>query len=124
MVKQAPPTTAQHTGRTAEAFTCSYLQDQGLTLLARNYRSPFGEIDLVMRDNATLVFIEVRQRRSEEFGTPAETVDTRKQARLRATAAHYLQHRPRESQKPCRFDIVAITDDTRGQRIEWLRDAF
>lgn len=123
-MKQAPSTTTQHTGRAAEAFTCSYLQDRGLALLARNYRSPFGEIDLVMRDNATLVFIEVRQRRSEEFGTPAETVDARKQARLRATAAHYLQQRPQESQKPCRVDIVAITDEPRGQRIEWLRDAF
>lgn len=114
----------QHPGRAAEAFTCSYLQDRGLTLLARNYRSPFGEIDLIMRDGGILVFIEVRQRRSAEYGAPAETVDARKRARLRATAEHYLQHRPRESQKPCRFDIVAITDEPRGQRIEWLRDAF
>jgi len=124
MVRQTPPAAAQHTGRAAEAFACTYLQDRGLLLLARNYRSPFGEIDLVMRDGATLVFVEVRQRRSQQYGTPAETVDTRKQARLRATAERYLQHHPRESQKPCRFDIVAITDDEHDQRIEWLRDAF
>jgi len=123
-VSQTPPPAAHRSGHAAEACACVYLEDRGLALVARNYRSAFGEIDLVMRDGAVLVFVEVRQRRSERYGTPAETVGTRKQARLRATAAHYLQRHSRESQKPCRFDIVAITDDTRGQRIEWLRDAF
>ncbi|HYM47905.1 MAG TPA: YraN family protein, partial [Burkholderiaceae bacterium] len=100
------------------------LEDNGLTLIARNYRSPFGEIDLVMREGEVLVFVEVRRRASERFGTPAETVGRQKQRRLRATAEHYLQQHPRESQKPCRFDILAITDDSHTQRIEWLRDAF
>ncbi len=123
MANRAPFTTT-HTGHAAESAACRHLEDQGLTLLGRNYRSPFGEIDLIMRDDISLVFVEVRQRRSEQFGTPAETVDARKQAKLRATAEYYLQRHPQESQKPCRFDILAITDDARGQRIEWLRDAF
>jgi putative endonuclease len=112
------------TGQAAESAACRHLEEQGLALIARNYRSPFGEIDLVMRDRHALVFVEVRQRRSERYGTPAETVDARKQARLRATAEHYLQQHPRESQNPCRFDIVAILDNPRGRRIEWLRNAF
>jgi putative endonuclease len=111
-------------GHAAETAACRYLESRGLQLIERNYRSPFGEIDLVMRDGETLVFVEVRRRSSEKFGTPAETVGTRKQQRLRATAEHYLQRHPKESQNPCRFDIVAITDDRGAAKIEWLRDAF
>jgi putative endonuclease len=123
MARHGLPATTQ-IGHAAESAACRYLEDQGLILLARNYRSRFGEIDLIMRDQTTLVFVEVRQRRSEAYGTPAETVGVRKQAKLRATAEHYLQQNPQESQKPCRFDIVAITDDTRGQQTQWLRNAF
>ncbi len=114
----------QRVGHAAETFACDYLETRGLTLLERNYRCPFGEIDLVMRDRTTLVFVEVRQRRRADFGTPAETVDARKQTRLRATAEHYLQRHPRESQKPCRFDIVAVLDNEHGQHVDWLQNAF
>jgi len=123
MAARGPSPTTQ-TGHAAESAACTHLEDRGLTFVARNYRSPFGEIDLIMRERLTLVFVEVRQRRSELYGTPAETVDARKQARLRATAEHYLQQHPRESQNACRFDIVAITENARGRKIEWLRDAF
>jgi putative endonuclease len=111
-------------GREAEDRACAHLQRQGLTLATRNYRSPHGEIDLVMRERDTLVFVEVRYRRRADFGTPAETVDARKQARLRATAEHYLQHTPRASKKPCRFDIVAITGDGTDGEFRWLRNVF
>jgi putative endonuclease len=118
-------TTTRDDGLAAERDACRHLEEHGgLELLVRNYRSPHGEIDLVMREPAGLVFVEVRRRRSEYFGTPAETVDARKQAKLRATAEHFLQRHPQESKKPCRFDIVAITDDARGRTIEWLRNAF
>lgn len=73
-----------------------------------------------MRDGGVLVFVEVRYRRSRRFGGPAETVDARKQRRLLAAAADYLQKNP--SVLPCRFDVVAISG---GQdRIEWLKHAF
>jgi putative endonuclease len=65
-------------GAQAEGLACAYLERAGLRLLARNYRCPQGEIDLVMDDRDTLVFVEVRYRRSNAFGTPAETVDRRK----------------------------------------------
>jgi putative endonuclease len=87
--------------------------------IARNHRCRQGEIDLVMRDGDTLVFVEVRYRRGERFGTPAETVDRHKQRRLVAAAGHYLQGHP--SPLPCRFDVVAIGG---GDRIEWLKNAF
>ena len=111
-------------GRKAEELASARLQRQGLRLAARNYRSPFGEIDLVMQERDTLVFVEVRYRSDTTFGAPAETVDRRKQARLRATAEHYLQHTPRASKKACRFDIVAITGDGEDGNFRWLRNVF
>jgi len=111
-------------GRKAEELASTRLQRLGLRLATRNYRSPFGEIDLVMQERDTLVFVEVRYRSNTDFGTPAETVDRRKQARLRATAEHYLQNTPRASKKACRFDIVAITGDGENGNFRWLRDVF
>jgi len=116
--------TGQRDGAAAEALAARHLERAGLTLLGRNYRSPFGEIDLVMQDGATTVFVEVRFRARQDFGLPAETVDARKRSRLRATAEHYLQQHPRASKKPCRFDIVAITRGREGDAVQWLRDAF
>ena len=110
-------------GADAERTAAEHLARAGLRLLARNYRSPRGEIDLVMREGATLVFVEVRYRSRSDYGHAAETVDRRKQARLRATAEHFLQHRSR-CPGPCRFDIVAVTPGSEGPRVEWLRNAF
>lgn len=110
-------------GYAAETAACQHLEGKGLLLIERNYRCSFGEIDLIMRDDETLVFVEVRRRRNVSFGTPAETVGPRKQKRLRASAEHYLQRHATLSQNPCRFDIVAITND-RSADIEWLRNAF
>jgi len=87
--------------------------------LVQNYRCRRGEIDLVMREAGTLVFVEVRFRSSTRFGTPAETVDIRKQRRLAAAAAHYLQRHP--TNLPCRFDVIAVSGTN---QIDWIRDAF
>ena len=89
-----------------------------MRLLERNYRCRRGEIDLVMRDADTLVFVEVRFRASTRYGTPAETVDIRKQRKLAAAAAHYLQYNP--TNRLCRFDVVAVS----GEHIDWIRNAF
>ncbi len=77
-----------------------------------------------MQQERTLVFVEVRSRGREDYGTSAESVDGRKQSKLRATAEHFLQHDRRASNRPCRFDIVAITPSPDGDRVEWLRNAF
>lgn len=107
------------TGAAKESLAADYLERRGLRLIERNHRCRLGEIDLVMRDRDSLVFVEVRYRGSLRFGTPAETVDRRKQRRLIAAAGHWLQANP--SVLPCRFDVVAIS----GQdRIEWLKNAF
>lgn len=119
-----PPGTATPIGRgrDAEARAGRYLAGHGLKLLARNYRCRFGELDLVMQDGETVVFVEVRLRTQSRFGTPAETVAGRKQARLHAAAQHFLQRHPAHSTRPCRFDIVSFTGGDDAP--QWLKDAF
>ena len=105
-------------GRDAEDRACAHLRKHGLRLVERNFRCRGGEIDLIMRDGPTLVFVEVRFRRSDRFGGSAETVDVHKQARLIGAAQLYLQRK--RITAPCRFDVVAIT----GSDLQWVRDAF
>ena len=103
-------------GAQAEQSTAQYLQKQGLKLIVQNYRSRFGEIDLIMHDGTTLVFIEVRLRRNADFGGAAASNDARKQQRIVSTAQQYLAglaHTP-----ACRFDAV-LMDDVKGKNLQW-----
>jgi putative endonuclease len=111
------------TGRDAETLACNFLRARGLALVERNYRSRFGEIDLIMDDRDCLIFVEVRYRRQAGYGSGAESVDPRKQARLIACARHYLMRHPLAARRPCRFDVVAIGGGARPA-IEWIADAF
>jgi putative endonuclease len=106
-------------GSAMEQLAEAFLKTQNLRPVARNHRCRHGEIDLVMRDGETLVFVEVRYRRSDRFGTAAETIDPRKQRRLAAAASHYLQGHP--TLLPCRFDVVAVSGD---EPIQWIKNAF
>lgn len=91
-------------GEAAETRALAWLEARGLRCLARNYHCRLGEIDLIMQDGDTVVFVEVRQRRSARFGGAAASITPAKQARLTLTAEHYLQTLP--SVPPCRFDAV------------------
>ena len=114
--------TTKKTGDAGEDEALAYLQDRGLRLLVRNYRTPGrggGEIDLVMRaPDATLVFVEVRRRRSIAHGGAAASVGRTKQARIVFAAQHYLARL--RSLPPCRFDVVEVTPDG----VNWLQAAF
>lgn len=112
------------TGRAAEDWVLNHMERQGMQLLQRNYRSRFGEIDLIMQDEATVVFVEVRYRRSTTHGHAIETVDRRKQDRLRATANCYLT--ARRWRGPVRFDVVGVAPDAGscGFQIQWIRNAI
>jgi putative endonuclease len=122
----APParSPAQRVGNRYEDSALALLEAAGLGLLARNLCGGGGEIDLVMREAATLVFVEVRARRSARYGGAAASVGPAKQRRLRRAAAHYLPElceRFYGSRPPrCRFDVVAFEN---GEPL-WLRDAF
>jgi putative endonuclease len=106
-------------GERAEDAALAFLERQGLTLRTRNYRSRFGEIDLVLDDRGTLVFVEVRKRSNPRFGSAADSITATKRDRIVATARQYLGSLRREL--PCRFDAVLI--DGAGS-VEWIRDAF
>lgn len=109
----------QTSGKDAENLAARHLQRQGLRLLTRNHRCRGGEIDLVMRDQDTLVFVEVRLRRNPRFGGALASVDRRKQQRLVLAAQHYLQTTAWSG--PCRFDVLGIDSQ---DRCTWVRDAF
>ena len=106
-------------GQSAEARAEAFLQTHGLKLLSRNWRCRFGEIDLVMQDGATLVFIEVRLRSRSDFGGAAASVTPAKQKKLLATARQYLA--ALKTLPPCRFDVVALSGDAAP---EWIKNAF
>ncbi len=105
-------------GKEAEARAARYLQTRGLRLLARNWRCRFGEIDLILREGDTLVFVEVRARGHGGFGSAAESITAAKRERLRRTAAVYLARSGHRG--ACRFDAVLID----GERLTWLKGAF
>ena len=97
----------------AEAEAARILQRAGLTVLERNVRFRAGEIDLVCRDDAVIVFVEVKCRRAGWDETPAAAVSWHKQRRLTRLAQHYLKWRRLDGVR-CRFDVVSVTVDTRG----------
>lgn len=111
---------AQSKGAAAEQLAADYLQRQGLTLVERNFRVRGGEIDLICRDGATTVFVEVRLRSRGDFGGAAASITAAKQARLILAARHWLL---RHGETPCRFDCILL-DGLESKNIEWLRDAF
>ena len=108
-------------GAQAEQWVAQHLQQQGMKLIAQNYRGRFGEIDLIMQDGSVLVFIEVRSRRNADFGGAAASIDARKQQRIIRTAQQYLSSLARTP--PCRFDVV-LMDDAQGHNVQWLKNAF
>jgi putative endonuclease len=114
--------TTKQRGDAAEDAALEHLQDAGLALVLRNYRTPGrggGEIDLIMRDpkDGTLVFVEVRQRATASHGGAGGSITGVKQRRLVFAARHYLARL--RSLPPCRFDVVLVEE-----RIEWLQGAF
>lgn len=108
-------------GAAREAEARVVLERAGLRLRAANVRYRVGELDLVMDDGDVLVFVEVRYRRSADFGGGSGSVDGRKQQRLARAASLYLADHPQLARRPCRFDVVALGG---GQPPDWIRDAF
>lgn len=99
-----------------------FLQRQGLILCCRNFHTRYGEIDRIFRDGDTLVFVEVRYRRRSHYGSAAESVNLRKQQRLRLAAEAYLQSLSVALLPDCRFDVVAL--DGEPMIPDWYQNAF
>lgn len=114
---------AVNTGQQAELLACQFLQKNKLKLIAKNYHCRRGEIDLIMQDKQTLVFVEVRYRKNERFGSALESVNHQKQTKIIFTAEHYLQQST-QSFSSYRFDVVAISPTQHTDEIIWIKDAF
>ena len=113
-------------GKAAEEIACSHLKQHGLKLVDKNFYSRYGEIDLIMKDQSTLVFIEVRYRKNLDYGGALESVTPSKQKKIHTTALYYMQKKGGEYNS--RFDVVALTgNDINNQNqlsIEWIQNAF
>jgi putative endonuclease len=123
--------TSHSKGQHAENACCKYLQQQGLKLLAKNFRGRRGEIDIIMQDNNGLVFVEVRFRKDNHYGGALASITPQKQKRILATAEQYLQHETKI--KNGRIDVVAMskkpqnapsTHPDKEYDFEWIKNAF
>jgi putative endonuclease len=111
-------------GHWAETIACQYLENQQLSCVLRNYRCRVGEIDLIMRDNEILVFVEVRYRRQISYGLPTETIQRRKQQKICRAATHYLINTAQYDKVSSRFDVVGIQMAGTTPQIDWIQHAF
>ncbi len=111
-------------GRRAEQIAEHYLVAKGLRPMARNFRGKTGEIDLVMKAGATLVFVEVRHRRGQGHGGGLASIDRNKRRKLIATARLYLLQKRHGDRIPCRFDVVIVSGNLAAPELSWLANAF
>ncbi|MDR2366327.1 MAG: YraN family protein [Zoogloeaceae bacterium] len=121
LLKKTRRDPASSDGMRAETLAANYLRARGLAIVARNFRVRGGEIDLIAREGAITVFVEVRLRRSQAFGGAIGSIDARKRRRLLLAARHWLLRRPRQGN--CRFDCV-LFDKLDVNNLEWIRHAF
>jgi len=110
------------TGPQGEELAARLLRKNGYRILERNFRTGIGEIDIIAMEKGTLVFIEVKTRTSDAFGTPFEAVTRRKRDKIKKTALLYLKNLRREV--PVRFDVVSIMLSGSTEKMEIMRDAF
>lgn len=116
----------QAIGQRAEGWALTHLEEHGLRLVARNWRCRYGELDLVMLDENTLIFVEVRYRAYQQWGGAEASIDSRKCQRITTAAQLFLQEHSQWADWACRFDAVAISPSTLGvaPQLNWIRGAF
>lgn len=113
-----------HSGRQAERRALQFLEGYGLKHLGSNYRAADGEIDLILQDGDTIVFVEVRSRSDDRYMDTVESINQRKVGRIINASRQYLQRHGISESALCRFDVVTITGRSRSPKIEWIRNAF
>lgn len=110
-------------GKTGEDVAVSFLKKTGFKILERNFRCRYGEIDIIAVEKGTLVFAEVKTRKTEKYGLPQSAVDFRKQRQLSKIASYYIAEK-RLKNTPARFDVVGISLFENETKIELIRNAF
>lgn len=111
------------TGRIGEDLAVRYLENQGYVIVERNYSKRIGEIDIIARDGECLVFVEVKTRRSNRYGSPFDAVNFRKQQQVSRVALEYMTQQ-RCLEVPVRFDVVAVHLQGQSPRLELIKNAF
>lgn len=119
-----PADPRREAGERAEEEACRFLSRRGLDIVARNYRGRGGEIDIVAREGSTLVFVEVRYRKGDDFGHPEESVGTVKRRRIVAAAGAYLATVPAASWREARFDVIAVEGSGEAATVRHFPAAF
>jgi putative endonuclease len=114
---------AKEFGKRGEELAAKRLVGLGYEVLDKNYRTPVGEIDIVAKDGGTLVFVEVKSRRDENFGPPELAVNHHKRRQLTRAALLYLTRKGKHHM-PCRFDVVCVSVMQGGEKVSVIRDAF
>jgi putative endonuclease len=109
-------------GKEGEDLAVRFFRGKGYRILEKNYRTPFGEIDIIARERDSLVFIEVKTRRDDAFGYPFEAVNGRKREKIRKVALSYMKKLRKEV--PARFDVLSIYFENGNRKIEHIMDAF
>ncbi len=109
-------------GRQGEAAALAFLEKAGYSILATNYKTVFGEVDIIALEKGTTVFVEVKSRSGSAYGHPFEAVTPRKQEKIRKVALYYMKQKKREI--PVRFDVLSINIEDGQSRIEHIIDAF
>ena len=110
-------------GSIAEDIACDYLKKQELTLIEKNYLCKQGEIDLIMQDQHCLVFVEVRYRKTVDFGTPLETINKHKLKRIQTAINHYIM-KNNLGYIPCRVDVIGLHGKLMQPNINWVKNIF
>jgi len=109
-------------GKEGEDIALDFLRNKGFSIVIKNYRTVFGEIDIIAKDRGVIVFVEVKTRTGNSFGRPFEAVDQRKREKIRKVALSFMKTQKKEF--PSRFDVLSITKSGEGTRIEHIQDAF
>lgn len=114
-------TRAQYIGQAAETQAANFLTQQGYTLVQKNFRCKVGEIDLIMRHEDSLIFVEVRKRQRNHFGSELESITPQKQRRIIQASLTYLQATDQMDRVNCQFDVIGIDGNN---QITWIPQAF
>ncbi|MGE5415948.1 MAG: YraN family protein [Acidobacteriota bacterium] len=111
-------------GQRGEDLAAVYLERQGYKIITRNYRSRWGEIDIICRKNGILIFVEVRSKSGDRFGEPEESITHTKMDRIRKTAFAYLENVTEGRHREIRFDFIAVRNSPEGPKINHIKSAF
>ena len=126
-IKPTTPLSKRLFGESQEKQAANYLRKRGMKIVQRNYYCRLGEIDLIMLDSTQqLVFVEVRFRRRDHFGSAIESIGPSKQRKIRRTASHFLLTHPQFGNLTCRFDVIGISPSMTSDapRYDWIKSAF